>query len=354
MPYFLPPKVTVPIDANAKASPQAPPVGSRREARGWPRRRRPLSWSGWVKSILPSRRPERGGTLRDQGYWEREELAEAKQPWPRRYVTDSRQSKVSDTAGSDCIVRWNTAKDLSGSQIRGRSAHQAASSASMDLVPASGASGKWSWSPADEELPWWPREDPGAAHRSPSVPGGTDDSAAHASLLPSSRLSRTRQAIEAKRESRRQRRNLKESGDYLGVQGVNPATGQLDVISPTDTEGSSPSQETQQKLNILRDAFRHSRHSYKHTKGRSAKEPKEALLGGEERQLRRLDEERQAHRLGSPSQSPSQSLRRQRHTKQWSSVQEPDLSPIEQSQVDSMPPTSKPGRVGSAKPWCSV
>ncbi|KAJ6444372.1 Candidapepsin [Purpureocillium lavendulum] len=103
---------------------------------------------------------------------------------------------------------------------------------------------------------------------------------------------KTQQGIEEKKEARRQRRNLKESGDYLGVQGVNPETGQLDVITPSDSERSSTSQETQKKLNVLRDTLRDSRHSYK-SSGTWKKETRQATTGNGSRQLRDIEGNKQ-------------------------------------------------------------
>ncbi len=51
--------------------------------------------------------------------------------------------------------------------------------------------------------------------------------------------SRVKQLFDSKRESRRRRQSLKESGDFLGVQGVNPETGEMDVLTPTTSSGST-------------------------------------------------------------------------------------------------------------------
>ncbi|RCI08543.1 hypothetical protein L249_8922 [Ophiocordyceps polyrhachis-furcata BCC 54312] len=126
------------------------------------------------------------------------------------------------------------------------------------------------------------------------------------------------QTMEERREARRQRRTLKESGDYLGVQGINPATGQLDIMTPTDSDGSS---EKQQKLNVLRAALRDARQSYRDVKAQSEREARR-ILDSEARKLRRLEKEKQK------LQKLSQRVRWQRQTKQWSSAQEPELSPI--------------------------
>ncbi|CAK7234377.1 hypothetical protein SBRCBS47491_008927 [Sporothrix bragantina] len=99
-----------------------------------------------------------------------------------------------------------------------------------------------------------------------------------------------------KMEVHRQRKNLKESGDYLGVQGINPETGQLDVLTPT----------TGSKSTVSSDAS--------------------AVPGGSvQSSMDRYEEKKDKLRR-------QQSLIRWRKdTGQWSSVAEPGLSPIAQS-----------------------
>lgn len=159
--------------------------------------------------------------------------------------------------------------------------------------------------------PWWPRERRSAAELVSTV---------------DRRLAQTRQVIEAKKEARRQRRNLKESGDYLGVQGVNPETGQLDVVTPSDSERSSTSQETQQKVSVLLGALRDARHSYKHAKTQG-NEASGTVLESDTTKVQRLGQ----HVTW-------------RQTRQWSSAQEPELSPVVQSLAGSEPGSRRPSK----------
>ncbi|RDA83456.1 hypothetical protein CP532_1821 [Ophiocordyceps camponoti-leonardi (nom. inval.)] len=237
------------------------------------------SWSGRVRSIFPSHRPERGGTLRKQGYWE---VQEAKQPDSkiRRHITSSCR-RSSEGHDPDQILRWNTAQDLPEGQSETARPRVAAGPSSRHQAVIR----KGSHQP--------PRPKPVVEKH----------------LV---------QTMEEKREARRQRRTLKESGDYLGVQGINPATGQLDIMTPTDSDGSS---EKQQKLNVLRAALRDARQSYRNVKAQSERETRR-ILDSEARKLRRLEKEKQK------LQKLSQRVRWQRQTKQWSSAQEPELSPI--------------------------
>ncbi|RDA95243.1 hypothetical protein CP533_1824 [Ophiocordyceps camponoti-saundersi (nom. inval.)] len=198
----------------------------------------------------------------------------------RRHITSSCR-RSSEGHGSDQILRWNTARDL-------------------------------------------PKSQPETSR--PQVAGGPSSRHQAAFRKESHRTPRPKQAVEKhlvrtmeeKKEARRQRRTLKESGDYLGVQGINPATGQLDIMTPTDSDGSS---EKQQKLNILQAALRDARQSYRNVKAQSEREARR-ILDSEARKLRRLEKEKQK------LQNLSQRVRWQRQTKQWSSAQEPELSPI--------------------------
>ncbi|KAM0344330.1 hypothetical protein ACHAPU_007688 [Fusarium lateritium] len=124
----------------------------------------------------------------------------------------------------------------------------------------------------------------------------------------------------AKRRAREERESLRESGDYLGVQGINPQTGVLDLTS--DSGESILSTKTEQKLRRLEARAKHAS---------SAAEKKEAEieivkvhLDQDVKKLRNL--ERTKKELPLPATG-----KWRRGTHQWSSVQEPDLSPIAQS-----------------------
>ena len=60
---------------------------------------------------------------------------------------------------------------------------------------------------------------------------------------------KTQQVFEDKKAHREQRRSLRESGDFLGVQGANPRTGYWDVSeATTSSDPSQVSDETKRKL----------------------------------------------------------------------------------------------------------
>ncbi len=273
-------------------------------------------------------------------------------------MTDSRQSCLSETVGSDHIVRWNTAREISQTHPERPSDRPEIASAKMDDLGALGDIGrKWSWVPLDDSLqqPDHGQDMHHLVGRKDNHAAGDTTSDSVASSTVGRRLSKTRRLIEAKKEARRQRRNLKESGDYLGVQGANPETGQLDTITPTESDRSSTSQETLQKLNILRSTLRSSRHSYKTPGAQGEKAAKQDAPEGRKYKPRNLEGNTQKIK------DAGKAVRWRRHTKQWSSAQEPDLSPIVQSRVSSI---ASPGKsrldvraadispdVASADPW---
>lgn len=131
---------------------------------------------------------------------------------------------------------------------------------------------------------------------------------------------RTQQLYLAHREKRRLRRSLRESGDYLGVQGVNPATGELDVLTPTSS-GSATSELLFAPLAAAvasrRGAYESARRQLRAEKVRKWERDKEAI--------------RAEHHRGN--------VRWTKRRSGWSSAAvEPALSPIAQSSAATTPP----------------
>ncbi|CAK7564639.1 MAG: hypothetical protein SEPTF4163_002535 [Sporothrix epigloea] len=102
--------------------------------------------------------------------------------------------------------------------------------------------------------------------------------------------------FQRKLEIHLERKSLKESGDFLGVQGVNPETGQLDVLTPTTGSKSTLSSGTSAVASG-------------------------SVQSSMERYERNKDKLRRQQSL----------IRWRRETGQWSSAAAPGLSPIEQS-----------------------
>ncbi|KAK3503001.1 hypothetical protein B0T13DRAFT_188189 [Neurospora crassa] len=111
---------------------------------------------------------------------------------------------------------------------------------------------------------------------------------------------RARSLFLEKQEARRQRRILREAGDYLGVTGANPYTGMLDNITP--------------RTSIDMTEFR---------RGSPQPSPKGSSRGEEKR------------RGTGKRTGPRQPSKLRKESEQWSSAASPNLSPIVQSQSPS-------------------
>ena len=139
--------------------------------------------------------------------------------------------------------------------------------------------------------------------------------------------------LRARLKARRlQRQSLKESGDYLGVQGVNPHTGEPDALSPTDSSAASivSHQETVHSvMSTWRDIWKHNRHH----RPRGSPGQDERVKDGDVSLSRSHKGKQKVKDLG-------KAVRWKRRAGQWSSLQEPDLSPIAQS-LKSASPSSR-------------
>lgn len=341
MAYFLPPKVSDIAPRRTTSTPQASlaspkrqqqPLGSLGRART--DSRRSASLGGWMKNMFPSQRPERGGTSRGQGYWE--QMEREGKIRPRRRMTDSQYSVGDVSVESSHIARWNVARDLSKEQPRRlpqqqrvESANSKSSSSPNDKLPDR----SWSWSPYEGS------EDQISVTKLGGVLQSDDDESngpSRGGIAPESSLCLDTETVaevkqpvghgllqERVKARRRQRQSLKESGDYLGVQGVNPHTGELDVMSPTDSSAkSTPShQETVHSIiSTWRDIWKNSRHH----KPRGSPDKDEHIKDGDFRLSRSQKGKNKVRGL-------SKAVRWKRRVGEWSSLQEPDLSPITQS-----------------------
>ncbi|QPH15922.1 hypothetical protein C2857_000451 [Epichloe festucae Fl1] len=319
---FMPPKVSVPLSVSAQSIQKISKKPTKQETPA-AELHRASSIGSWFKQILPSNRPERGGTLRQPDLQVQDDLKHQSKNKPRRPASQTRRNRRGYTVGSDQITEWNLPRNTSdGGSFRNH----------IQLDPAMDGDRKWSWAPGDdvqrrgrEHSSKGPRQ---ALHGTNESRLNVLDAGGSGSLsTPTPNL----QSIQAKQEARRLRRNLKESGDYLGVQGFNPETGKLDVITPSNSERSSLSQETQQKLHVLKNALKDARHYYKSTKEKSEEEAKKILLRNEKEKGRRLNKGKDK------IQEINKTVTWKRHARQWSSAQEPNLSPIAQSIVETTP-----------------
>ncbi|KAL6881434.1 hypothetical protein J3F83DRAFT_765615 [Trichoderma novae-zelandiae] len=374
MPYFLPPKISDAAPRRSISTPQASSPASKKQqkqkekqpqpqpqplTRALTEGRRSASLGGWVKNMLPSQRPERGGTGRGQGYWE--QMEKEGKTRPRRRVTDSQYSVGDVSVDSSHITRWNVPKDLSEDRPRvlpktpppeqkqqrrvASSALKSPSSPIGKLLP-----GSWNWSPqkgSEDEFSVTKlggvlqRDNGGDESGGPSrgrMPAelsslGTGASTAAAKGKQPLSHDVLRARVKARR---RQRQSLKESGDYLGVQGVNPHTGEPDAMSPTDSSATSiiSHQETVHSvMSTWRDIWKHNRH-HRPRGSPGHDEP----IGNSDINLSRSQKGKQRVRdLG-------KAVRWKRRVGEWSSLQEPDLSPIAQSLKSASPSSRRPSR----------
>lgn len=139
------------------------------------------------------------------------------------------------------------------------------------------------------------------------------------------------QTFEDRKSRRGQRRSLLESGDFLGVQGANPRTGTWDISDATSSSHpSATSEETKRKLE---------QHARNLEEKKKKYEEAQATQHMNLRRVQPLRENRRKERAEQRKQDMKQRARRygkwRLNDTGWSSVAEPELSPIEQSAAGS-------------------
>lgn len=132
-------------------------------------------------------------------------------------------------------------------------------------------------------------------------------------------ITTAQQLFEDKKTRREQRRSLRESGDYLGVQGANPRTGYWDVSSGSDP--SQISEETKQKLDEKAQEVAERKRRYEEAENKHQIELQRVQTVREDK--KKMEKKMKQRRRGKWQLSENG----------WSSVAEPDLSPIIQSVV---------------------
>lgn len=129
--------------------------------------------------------------------------------------------------------------------------------------------------------------------------------------------------FDQKREARRLRRSLKESSDFLGVQGANPHTGVMDVITPTSSSPSDNTMRSLPELTPCSETMADFRTAYQRaSRSQDAEEASLQVLRKEQERAARLQRHKDTIRAF------QRRVRWQKDQHQWSSVAEPDLSPI--------------------------
>lgn len=145
------------------------------------------------------------------------------------------------------------------------------------------------------------------------------------------KMTKTRQMFADKKARREHRRSLRESEDYLGVQGANPRSGYWDISSGTSSSGPSQlSDETKRKLDEEARNIEEQKRKYEEAK---AKHQAELSRVQSLRDQQKQEKEKR--------KSMELKMKQRRHGKWklsedgWRSVAEPELSPIVQSVVGS-------------------
>jgi hypothetical protein len=300
-------------------------------------RKRSTSVSDLLNKILPSRRPERRGTLRDQGFWEEQQAGGIN---PSHIPSPSQRPKLRARHGSDSIASsaWNQPTDLprrTQSTYRDQRGKLGSllspSRQANDNRPRSSTTSKEppAHSPVQEHQ--GVRTDKVMQARTEVMPSTVPQQPAdHGTASKSTTVPDSFALFDQKREARRLRRSLKESRDFLGVQGVNPHTGVMDVITPTS---SSPSDNTMRSLPELKgysETMSDFRSAYQRaSRSQDAEEASLSLLRKEQERLARLQRHKDTIRAF------QHRVRWQKERNQWSSVAEPCLSPILDQSVKS-------------------
>ncbi|KAI1268903.1 hypothetical protein F5Y18DRAFT_439490 [Xylariaceae sp. FL1019] len=267
------------------------------------------AFSSFLTRILPSNRPEQGGTTRTTN-------------GPR----DDESSYLDPGMNPNDLTDWNLPRDrpprpattdAQGMFTRGRSASR---EHHKDINGYDKRLRRTSQHP--ERSPRPPGLNLANMFRGRTPPPGDKLRKAH--TMTKDEVS---DALRAKEDARRHRRSLKESGDWLGVQGADPYSGRHTVLTPTDTVSSdmtTPSAKS--RLRSLNRKKKAAKLAYDQAKLEEDTERERNLVLKERLKLEKMEKakeelRRQSEKLGSWSQ----------HKRQWSSAAEPNLSPIAQS-----------------------
>ncbi|KAI0848281.1 hypothetical protein F5Y00DRAFT_238752 [Daldinia vernicosa] len=256
------------------------------------------SLAGFFSKILPSNRPEQGGTRRTD--------------W-----TGDNDNAVG-TSRSE-LTGWNLAKEKFPAHHTSTSGPEEPSHRRV-----------WSWSPQKRDSRFvenLPRGRSRWHEQAPEVSDGESQPPRKSEALTRTEV---HEILQSKEETRRNRRSLKESGDWLGVQGADPYSGQFSVLTPTDTLSSeTTSTSTRTKLAGLARKKKAAMLEYEQLRLLEEQEKDKARLDRDQAKLDKIErvkeELRRQHQFAKWSQ----------HKRNWSSAAEPNLSPIAQS-LDSL------------------
>ncbi|KAJ9162198.1 hypothetical protein NKR19_g1519 [Coniochaeta hoffmannii] len=299
------------------------------------RRKRSSSVTGFFTKFLPSHRPERSGTLRDQGFWEQQQSGHAE---------PQQRPGLGQKHGSDSIVSngWNPALELprptqtTKDRPSKRQTPLRVQSQPIRSSPKRPASHRQRLGERSRQ------QDSILINVNKATHTDTDVVTSTISQQPLDRgpgtentIQKLVTAFDAKREARRLRRSLKESSDFLGVQGINPHTGVMDVLTPTSSSPTDRTMMSAPEPKGYTESMSNFRAAYEHAA--RTRDTEEASLERLRTEQERLDK---IQRKKDPIRTFQQRVRWRKDKNQWSSVAEPDLSPIADASTRSRTPRS--------------
>ncbi|KAI1379289.1 hypothetical protein F4677DRAFT_408542 [Hypoxylon crocopeplum] len=260
--------------------------------------KRTSSLTGFFNRILPSSRPEQGGT--------------------RRTSNGTGDDDADLAMNPNELTGWNLAQEKNPAYL-------------TPMPPEEFNHRRvWSWSPQKGDSRFvenLPRDRSRGREQRP-------DTADREPLPPRKSEALTRaevhELLKSKEETRRSRRSLKESGDWLGVQGADPYSGKFAVLTPTDTPSSETTNtSTRSRLASLARKKKTAKLEYEQITVLEEQEKDKAKLDKEQAKLNKIE------RVKEDLRRQNQFAKWRQHKRQWSSAAEPNLSPIAQS-VDSV------------------
>ncbi|KAI1470759.1 uncharacterized protein F4812DRAFT_277607 [Daldinia caldariorum] len=252
------------------------------------------SLAGFFSKMLPSNRPEQGGTHRTD--------------W-----TVDNDNTVGPSRNE--LTTWNLAKEKSPAR-----------DASTDGPGEPSHRRVWNWSPQKGDSRFvenLPRE---RSRSRDEQPEDLDHEPQPPRKSEALRRTEVHELLQSKEESRKSRRSLKESGDWLGVQGADPYSGMFSVLTPTDTLSSeTTSTSTRSKLSGLALKRKAAKLEYEQLRLLEEQAKDKARLDREQAKLDKIE------RVKEELRRQHQFARWSQHKRNWSSAAEPNLSPIAQS-----------------------
>lgn len=299
-------------------------------------RKRSTSFTSFFNRLLPSHRSERGGTLRHHGFWEQQESGDPEA---------EQRPGLSHKHGSDSIVSSGFNPPISLPRTaqntpQGRQPpHQGlfrAQSHPIGTRPKSLAPHRKA------------RERERQQHIHPVAMGiqsraeiqivastAVPQPSADQARPVDNRTARLSTPYDTRREARRQRRSLKESRDFLGVQGINPHTGVMDVLTPTSSSPTDGTAKSAPEAKGFSHSIADSQAAYQRVAGNQDAE--RASFERLRKEQARLDK---AQSKKDSVRAFQRRVRWRKDKNQWSSVAEPDLSPIADASTRSATPRS--------------